>query len=190
MEEEEKAEVEEIVEEEEQEEHPDLLACRVRGHVGLTPMWPVIRRYSTWSRDIPLNSYLLPATTTAAATTAEAAEVAAMDIHDCVYVCIGDGGGPARSSSIRTRATVAEVTGWRFPFPRGTRRILRYAVKRTRNVSPFRQRTDRQRTAVLLLFVSNPTRRHRRLRTVLPVLLQTEKSRDTAAGHSERLFHR
>jgi hypothetical protein len=29
-------------------------------------------------------------------------------------VGIGDGGGPARSSSIRTRATVAEVTGWRF----------------------------------------------------------------------------
>jgi hypothetical protein len=27
--------------------------------------------------------------------------------------CIGDGGGPARSSSIRTRATVAEVTGGR-----------------------------------------------------------------------------
>ena len=36
-----------------------------------------------------------------------------VDIHDCLYVCIGDGGGPARSSSIRTRATVVEVTGWR-----------------------------------------------------------------------------
>ena len=34
---------------------------------------------------------------------------AAVDIHDCLYVCIGDGGCPARSSSIRTRATVAEV---------------------------------------------------------------------------------
>ena len=42
---------------------------------------------------------------------------AAVDIHDCLYVCIGDGGGPARSSSIRTRATVAEVTEWRFTFP-------------------------------------------------------------------------
>ena len=34
---------------------------------------------------------------------------AVVDIDDCLYVCIGDGGGPARSSSIRTRATVAEV---------------------------------------------------------------------------------
>jgi hypothetical protein len=33
-------------------------------------------------------------------------------------------------------------------------------------------------------------RRHRYLRTVLPVLLQTETSRNGAAGHSERLFHR
>ena len=49
---------------------------------------------------------------------------------------------------------------------------------------------DRQRTAILLLFVSNPTRRHRHLRTVLPVLLQMETSRNGAAGHSERLFHR
>ena len=38
---------------------------------------------------------------------------AVVDINDCLYVCIGDGGGPARSSSIRTRATVVEVTGWR-----------------------------------------------------------------------------
>ena len=55
------------------------------------------------------------------------------------------------------------------------------------NAPPFRQRLDRQRTAILLLFVSNPTRRHRHLRTVL---LQTETSRNGAAGHSERLFHR
>jgi hypothetical protein len=41
--------------------------------------------------------------------------VAAVDIHDCLYVCIGD--GPARSSSIRTCATMAEVTGLRFTFP-------------------------------------------------------------------------
>ena len=75
--------------------------------------------------------------------------------------------------------------------PRGTRRIFRFAGKRTGNVSPpFRQRPDRQRTAILLLFISNPTRRHRYLRTVLPVLLQTETSRNGAAGHSERLFHR
>jgi hypothetical protein len=41
---------------------------------------------------------------------------AAVDIHDCLYVCIGDGGGPARSSSIRTRATVAEVrVAFHFP---------------------------------------------------------------------------
>ena len=42
---------------------------------------------------------------------------AVVDIHDCVYVCIDDDGDPARLSSIRTRATVAEVTGWRFTFP-------------------------------------------------------------------------
>ena len=44
------------------------------------------------------------------------AAAAAVDIHDCLYVCIGDGGGPARSSSIRTRATVAEVrVAFHFP---------------------------------------------------------------------------
>jgi hypothetical protein len=60
--------------------------------------------------------------------------------------------------------------------PRGIRRICKFAGKRTGNVSPpFRQR---QRTAILLLFVSNPTRRYRHLRTVLPVLLQTETSRN------------
>ena len=49
----------------------------------------------------------------------------------------------------------------------------------------FPQRPDRQRTAaILLLFVSNPTRRHRHLRTVLPVLLQTETSRNGAVGHT------
>jgi hypothetical protein len=45
------------------------------------------------------------------------AAVGPLDIYDCLYVCIGDGGGPARSSSIWSRATVAEVTGWRFTFP-------------------------------------------------------------------------
>ena len=70
-----------------------------------------------------------------------------------------------------------------FLSPRGTRRIFRFAGKRTGNVSPpFRQRPGRQRTAILLLFVSNPNRRHRHLRTVLPVLLQTETSRNGAAG--------
>ena len=127
-----------------------------------------------------------------------------VDIHDFLYVCIGDGGCPERSSSIRTRATVVEVTGWRFTFPskdppnlsirwertgnaaaphvhrqcghvrswrkslggvslspRGIRRIFRFAGKRTGNVSPpFRQR---QRTAILLLSVSNSTRRYRHL---------------------------
>ena len=39
-----------------------------------------------------------------------------VDIHDFLFVCIGDGGCPERSSSIRTRATVVEVTGWRFTF--------------------------------------------------------------------------
>jgi len=82
-------------------------------------------------------------------------------IHVCLYVRIGGGGGGVSLS------------------PRGTRRIFRFAGKRTGNVSPsLRQRPDRQWTAILLLFVSNPTRRHRHLRTVLPVLLQTETSRN------------
>jgi hypothetical protein len=34
-----------------------------------------------------------------------------------VMHCNCRGGGPARSSSIRTRTPVAEVTGWRFTFP-------------------------------------------------------------------------
>ena len=48
---------------------------------------------------------------------AVAVVVTAVDIQDGLYVCIGDGGGPTHSSSIRTRATVAEVNGWRFTFP-------------------------------------------------------------------------
>ena len=60
--------------------------------------------------------------------------------------------------------------------PRGIRRICRFAEKRTGSISPpFRQL---QRTAILLLFVSNPTRRHRHLWTALPVLLQTETLRN------------
>ena len=70
-----------------------------------------------------------------------------------------------------------------FPLVGSARRIVRFAGKRTGNVSPpFRQRPDRQRTAILLLFISNPARRHRHLRTGLPVLLQTETSRNGAAG--------
>ena len=72
--------------------------------------------------------------------------------------------------------------------PRGTGQIFLFVGKRIGNVSPpFCQRPDRQRTSILLLFVSNPTRRHRHLRTVLPVLLQVVNG---AAEHSERLFHR
>ena len=104
------------------------------------------------------------------------AAVVAVDIHDGLYVCIGDGGGGGGGVSLS---------------PRGTRRIFRFAGKRTGNASPpFRQRPDRQRTAILLLFVSNPTQRHRHLRTGLPVLLQMETPRNGAAGHSDRLFHR
>jgi hypothetical protein len=79
-----------------------------------------------------------------------------------------------------------------FQFPLvGPAEYFDLAGKRTGNVSPpFRQCPDVQRTAILLLFVSNPTRRHRHLRTVLPVLLQTETSRNGPAGHSEILFHR
>ena len=109
-----------------------------------------------------------------------------MDIHDCLYVCIGDDGDPARSSSIRTRATMPEVTGWRFTFPSWDPAdfLIRWEAHRKRITAVS------QRTAILLLFVSNPTRRHRHLRTVLPVLFQTETSRNGAAGRSDILFHR
>ena len=44
-----------------------------------------------------------------------------------------------------------------FHFPRVGPRMFRFAGKRTGSVSPpFRQCPDRQRTAMLLLFVSNP----------------------------------
>ena len=70
-----------------------------------------------------------------------------------------------------------------FQFPLvGPAEFFDLAGKRTGNLSPpFRQCPDVQRTAILLLFVSNPTRRHRHLRTVLPVLLQTETSRNGPA---------
>ena len=79
-----------------------------------------------------------------------------------------------------------------FQFPLvGPAEFFDLAGKRTGNVSPpFRQCPDVQRTAILLLFVSNPTRRHRHMRTVLSVLLQLETSRKGAARHSERLFPR
>ena len=65
----------------------------------------------------------------------------------------GGGGGHVRS----WRKSLGGVS----LSPLGIRRIFRFAGKRTGNVSqPFRQR---QRTAILLLFVSNPTRRHRHL---------------------------
>jgi hypothetical protein len=38
-------------------------------------------------------------------------------ISTIAYVCIGDDSGPAHSSSIRTRVTLVEITGWRFTFP-------------------------------------------------------------------------
>jgi hypothetical protein len=180
-------------EEEEQEEHPDVLACRPCGLVDLTPTWvgssSAQHTVAYWSLK------QLSSTASGGGGSGEEQEekkvVAAVDIHDCLYVCIGDDDDPARSSRIRTRVTVAEVTGWRFTFPpRGTCQFFRFAGKRTGNVSPpFRQRPDRQRTAIVLLFISNPSRRHRHLRFVLPVLLQMETSRNGAAGHSERPFH-
>ena len=106
----------------------------------------------------------LPAQTAAVAT--------AVHIHDCLYVCIGDGW--PRTFIVNTDTCDRDGSHWvafHFPLVGSARRIVRFAGKRTGNVSPpFRQRPDRQRTAILLLFVSNPTRRHRFLRTVLPVL--------------------
>jgi hypothetical protein len=119
------------------------------------------------------------------------AAAAAVDIHDCLYVCIVMAATPHVHRQYGhvwpRRKSLCGVS----LSPRGTRRIVRFGGKRTGNVSPpFRQPPDRQRTAILLLFVSKPTRRHRHLRTVLPVLLQTETSRNKTAGHGERLSHR
>jgi hypothetical protein len=99
--------------------------------------------------------------------------------------------GPARSSSIRTRATVAEVTGWRFTFLSWDLHTfsIRWETHRKRitAVSPTSwSSTDRNTTTLRL----ESTRWLRHLRTVLHVLLQTETSRNGAAGHCERLFHR
>ena len=86
--------------------------------------------------------------------------------------------GPRGSQAPHVHRQYGHVRPWRKSLggvslsSRGTRRIFRFAGKRTGNVSPpFRQRPDGQRTAILLLFVSNSTRRHRHLRTVLAVLL-------------------
>ena len=111
-----------------------------------------------------LECYLkgLPATVCCAdelPTQAAAVVAAAVDIHDCLYVYIGDGGGPARSSSIRTRATVAEVTGWRFTFsswdPPNFSICWKTHRKRIIAVSPTSWlSTDRNNTTVRLK--SNP----------------------------------
>ena len=91
------------------------------------------------------------------------------------------------------KVLMSEVTGWRFTFPSldPPNFSIRWEAHRKHiaAVSPT-SCPDRQRTAILLLFVSNPTRRHRHLWTVLPVLLQTETSMNGAAGHCERLFQR
>ena len=67
--------------------------------------------------------------------------------------------GPARSSSIRIRATVVEVTGWRFTFPSWdpTNLSIRWETHQKRITAVSTTSTDRN---TILLFVSNPTRRH------------------------------
>ena len=81
----------------------------------------------------------------------------AVDIHDCLYVCIGDGGGPTRSSSIRTRATVVEVTGWRFTFPSWDppNLSIRWETHRKHITAVSPTSTNRNTTTVRLK--SNPT---------------------------------
>jgi len=80
-----------------------------------------------------------------------------VDIHDCLYVCIGDGSGPTRLSSIRTRATVAEVTGWRFTFPSWDppNLSIRWETHRKRITAVSPTSTNRNTTTVRLK--SNPT---------------------------------
>jgi hypothetical protein len=99
-----------------------------RGTCGTwLPRGPVTRRGSTRSRDSPLNNSLT-----------------------------GDWSSqsPLFFSWIRTRATVAKSLGGVSLSPRENRRIFRFTGKLTGSVSsPFRQRPDRQRTAILLLFV-------------------------------------
>ena len=100
--------------------------------------------------------------------------VVAVDTFDCLYICIGDGGGPPRSPSIRTRANVAEVTGWRFTFPSWypPNLSIRWEThrKRINAVSP----TSTNGNATTVRLKSNPTTPT----SALPVLLQTETSRN------------
>ena len=83
--------------------------------------------------------------------------VAEVNIHDCLYVYIGDDGGPTRSSSIRTRVTVAEVTGWHFTFPSwdSSNLSIRWETHRKRITAVSPTPTDRNTTTVRLK--SNPT---------------------------------
>jgi hypothetical protein len=83
--------------------------------------------------------------------------VVVVDIHDCLYVCIDDGDGPARSSSIRTRTPVAEVTGWRFTFPSWDppNLSIRWETHRKRITAVSPTSTNRNTTTVRLK--SNPT---------------------------------
>ena len=98
-----------------------------------------------------------------------------LSVLQCIFQNCNKSTGPARSSSIRTRASVAEVNGWRFTFPSGDSQNLLDSLG---NVSPpFRQRPGRHRIPILLLFNSNPAQRHRHIRTELPVLLQTGRHR-------------
>ena len=87
---------------------------------------------------------------------AVAVALVVVDIHDCLYVCIGDGGGPARSSSIRTRATVAQVTGAAFHFPHVGSAEFVDSLGSAPDAY-HRRFHQRQRTTMLLLFVLNPT---------------------------------
>ena len=71
--------------------------------------------------------------------------------------------GPRWSQAPHVHRQYGHVRPWRKSLggvslsSRGTCTLFRFAGKRTGNVSPpFRQRPDRQRTAILLLFVSNP----------------------------------
>ena len=145
--------------EEEQEEHSDLLAS-----------WPCGRRSGRWISTIAYMSVLVMAAVVVVVVTV----VVTVDIHDCLYVCIGDGGGPARSSSIWSRATVAEVTGWRFTFPSWdpSNLSIRWETHRKRITVVSPMSTNGNATTVR--FKSNPTTPT----PALPILLQMETSRN------------
>ena len=175
--------IEKEKDEEEEEEHPDLLACRpcelvfaqawgLKDHQirGCPVDEPPARRCKREDDGVEgtygyeLECYLkgLPATVCCAdelPTQAAAVVARRRWISTIAYMSI-----LVMAAAPHVHRQYGHVRPWRKSLDgvslslRGTRRIFRFAGKPTGNVSsPFRQRPDCQRTAIILLFVSIPT---------------------------------